>query len=522
MPLRQHDVVLADGRFRVVLTDRRRLFAVIEAPDTALGPLYIALEIDRGARNLRRELGSEHTVGGFLDDLGRGASRTANEGAFKTASHLATTLAPPAFGIVRDVAAHATSLLNQHLPLLPDEARKPIESAARIVLRARLGDLSASRFIEGVVGSVRSGAPEARPVGDALVAASRLVTHALTPSTALTVAADSAPFHAFERMTSAFQRGDFRSLARIADDAAGFAARATETLDDYVKHFAPAAILLPTSNEAGLEDAARTSPRFVQPLARSTDAITTIVGLGVGDVANIASDAASGNIAGAVGDAVGGGAVGGSLGKGAAIGAAIGSVIPGVGTAIGGAVGAIIGGIGSLFGGHSGPINFEHLPGDVGHKLVRQIADKIRHAPRWQAHFQAVYRHLPAGTADVRGLNELVARELFPHDVPGKDATTGHPDGLAEWFAQQPDAERLLHGPGVPPGDRHQLEARINAARPRVGLPRPTPHAATSLAPAHAPSPPHALPPHAPATSPSLALTLPFDCHCAPAPRGRS
>jgi len=518
MTIRQHDVVLADGRFRVVLTDQRRLFAVIDAPDTALGPLYIALEIDRSARDSSRDFGGEHIVGGFLDGLGHGASHVASDGAFKAASSLATTLAPPAFGIVREVAAHATHLLNQHLPLLPDEARKPIESAARIVLRARLGDLSASRFIENVVGSVRSGASEARPVGDALVAASRLVTQALTPSVALSsVATESAPFHAFERMTSALQRGDFGSLARIADDAAGFAARATETLDDYVKHFAPVAILLPTANEAGLADVARASSRFVQPLGRATDAITMVVGLGVGDAVNIASDAASGNIAGAVGDAVGGGAIGGSLGKGAAIGAAIGSVIPGVGTAIGGAVGAIIGGIGSLFGGHHGPIGWEHLPGDVGHKLVRQIAEKIRHAPRWQAHFQAVYRHLPAGTADVKGLNDLVARELFPHDVPGKDATTGHADGLAEWFAQQPDCEKLLHGPGVPPGDRHQLEARINAARPRAGLPRP----ATQVSPS-ATSAPHALPAHASAASPIVSLSLPFDCQCAPAPRGRS
>ena len=267
MSLRQHDVVLADGRFRIVLTDRRRLFAVIDAPDTALGPLYIALEIDRNARARGREFGGEHVVGGVFDDLGHGA--------FRAASNLATTLAPPAFGIVRDVAAQATHLLNQHLPLLPDEARRPIESAARIVLRARLGDLSASRFIEGVVASARSGAHEARPVGDALVAASRLVTHALKPSVALSSAdPHGAPFHAFERMTRALQRGDFGSLARIAEEAAGFAARASETLDDYVKHFAPVAILLPTADEAGLATAARASSRFVQPLGRATDEIT--------------------------------------------------------------------------------------------------------------------------------------------------------------------------------------------------------------------------------------------------------
>jgi hypothetical protein len=47
MPLRQHDIILAEGSFQVVLTNRRRLFAVINAPQTALGPMRIALEVVR-------------------------------------------------------------------------------------------------------------------------------------------------------------------------------------------------------------------------------------------------------------------------------------------------------------------------------------------------------------------------------------------------------------------------------------------------------------------------------------------
>ena len=45
MPLRQHDIILAEGSFQVFLTNRRRLFAVINAPKTALGPMRIALEV---------------------------------------------------------------------------------------------------------------------------------------------------------------------------------------------------------------------------------------------------------------------------------------------------------------------------------------------------------------------------------------------------------------------------------------------------------------------------------------------
>jgi hypothetical protein len=452
MALRQHDVVLAEGRFRIVLTDRRRLFAEIDAPQTALGPLHLAFEIDRRphARELalRNSIPVEHIVGAPLSDIGRAVSRAASEAAFNAASNLATTVAPPAFVAVHDLARQGSHLLNAHLFALPEETRRPIESAARIVMRARLGDLPSKQFIARIVSARRSGAPDVRPVADALLAGNHVVAQALGPSPSVTP-------HPFDQMASALQHGDFRALHEIAvrpsedvEESDGF--------DDYVRHFG--------ASEATIDESA--SSRFVQPLAR-VEPSETSVGFDLGAALNVASDAASGNIGGAIGGAAGGGAA-----KGAAIGGAIGSVIPGVGTAIGGAIGGIIGGIGSLFGGGGGPIDFEHLMGGVGMKLVRQIADKVRQAPRWQAHFQAIYRHLPAGTANVKGLNDLVARELFPHDALGKDATTGHPDGLAEWFAQQPDWERLLHGPGVPPGDRHQLEARVHAARRRLELVR--------------------------------------------------
>ena len=84
MPLRQHDIILAEGSFQVVLTNRRRLFAVINAPQTALGPMRIALEVDRRAfqeaMRIRREIGDERfMVGGFFDDIGHAFSGVANE-----------------------------------------------------------------------------------------------------------------------------------------------------------------------------------------------------------------------------------------------------------------------------------------------------------------------------------------------------------------------------------------------------------------------------------------------------------
>jgi hypothetical protein len=514
MAIRQHDLVLADGRFRVVLTDRHRLFAVLDATETALGPLRVALEIDRrpelGAATARDELPRAHVVAGAPASH---ALALASDRTFRLISRAAPTIGPSVFATLRDAVDHGSLQLNEHLRVLPETKRAHVAAAARVVLRARLGDVGAKRFIARVVGSVRNGSRSARQIGDALVVGGRFVDDALRTS--------SAAVGLFHDLAGALQRGDLRGAEALANDARAKAIVAdAHVLDDYVSLFAnDGAISLRADEDEIVE---MTSPRFVQPLSRALGT-TTITGFDVGDAVNIASDAASGNVAGAVGDA--GGAIGGSLAKGAAIGSAIGSVIPGVGTAIGGAVGAIIGGIGSLFGHHSGPLDYEHLFGGVGMKLVRNVADKIRSAPRWQAHFQAVYRHLPAGTANVKGLGDLVAHELFPHDEYGKDATTGHADGLAEWFAEQPDWERLLHSQGVPPGDRHQLEARVRAAMNRRDIARKAWD--TLFHRSHPTKAPPAAPPRIradllPTWEPVAALPVSTGCACDPKPVGES
>ena len=237
MPLRQHDVVLADGSFQIVLTDRRRLFAVIDAPTTALGPLRVTLEIDRRAR--RDELAlTQHTVsgdsvGGIFDDIGHAVSNVAKgvshtvehaaEGAFNAASKAATTLARPVFNVVRDVTSSGMQLISQHMPFLPEKARKQIESASRIVMRARLGDVTAKQFIHGVVTAVRSGVSGASALGDALLTGSRLVSHVLDAPFKLAehipaiggVLHSLSPFQKFDQVSNAIQRGDFRGLGKI-------------------------------------------------------------------------------------------------------------------------------------------------------------------------------------------------------------------------------------------------------------------------------------------------------------------
>jgi hypothetical protein len=512
MALQQHDLVLAEGRFRVVLTDRRRLFAVLDAPETALGPLRVALEIDRrpllDAPTARDDSRRAHVVAGTRDER---ALAPSSDPAFRLVSSAAPAIARSAFATLRDAVDHGALRLSERLEQVPEVERAHVAAGARIILRARLGDVGARRFIGRVVAAVRDGSPTARPIRDSLVAGSRLVDDALrTSSSALSL---------FRNLVDAIQRGDLRGAEALVNDARAKAIVAeTELLDDYVSLFAKHNESSLRGDERELLDA--TSLRFVQPLSRVLGTTTT-TGFDIGGAIGIASDAASGNVAGAVGGA--GSALGGNLAKGAAIGSAIGTVIPVVGTAIGGAVGAVIGGIGSLFGHHhhSGPLDYEHLLGGVGTKLVRNIADKLRSAPRWQAHFQAVYRHLPAGTANVKGLGDLVAHELFPHDEHGKDATTGHADGLAEWFAEQPDWEQLIHSQGVPPGDRHQLEARVRAVMSRRDVARKARDTLVLRSPPTKPAPP-IREDLLPTWEPIAALPITTGCACDPKPAGES
>jgi hypothetical protein len=264
MPLRQHDIILAEGKFQVVLTNQRRLFAVIDAPQTALGPMRIALEVDRRAfreaMRIRRALNDERfLVGGFFDDIGHAVSGAVNavshvandighghisvdlhglgnlaEGAFNIASKAATSLARPMFDSVKNVSGAAMHLIAEHMPGLPEGVRKSVEAASRIVMRARLGDITAKDFIKGVVSAVRAGVAGARKIGDALLTGSRLVAHVLDLPMRIMehvpglkgvtgFMENLSPFAKFEKMTTLVQKGDFAGLKKmITDDIHAF------------------------------------------------------------------------------------------------------------------------------------------------------------------------------------------------------------------------------------------------------------------------------------------------------------
>jgi hypothetical protein len=230
-PLRQHDVVLADGTFRIVLTNHKRLFAVIDASSTPLGPIHIALEVDRRIHPdllhrealARRGLHPQYIdVGGIFDDIGSFVSKAA-EGAFNAVSKVATTITRPVFDIAKTAASHVMHGIATVTPFLPASARNTISSAARVVARARLGDVTAKQFVQAIAAAAKAGVASARKIGDALLDGARLVArvadlpvHLLGKVPGLgDVLKGISPLQKFDRMTAAIQRGDAKALKQM-------------------------------------------------------------------------------------------------------------------------------------------------------------------------------------------------------------------------------------------------------------------------------------------------------------------
>jgi hypothetical protein len=179
--LRTHDVVLAEGTFRVVLTERRRVLAVLDAPTTALGTLHIVVAVDRTpylAEGVSPLVLTQPTVetAGLFDDIGHAVSHAA-EGAFNAASHAATTIARPAFNLVKAASSEGVHLIAHTIPFLPDKERRQLDAAARTVMRAKLGDLDAKQFIKGIADAAKAGEHAAMHIGDTLLDASKVVSH---------------------------------------------------------------------------------------------------------------------------------------------------------------------------------------------------------------------------------------------------------------------------------------------------------------------------------------------------------
>ena len=234
--LRTHDVVLAEGTFRIAMTPRRRVVAVLNAPTTALGPLHIVLAVDRapflpyGVSPLVLRRPTTMETAGLFDDIGHAfggvahAVEHAAEGAFNAASHVATTIARPAFDLVKAASSEGVHLLAHVVPFLPEKDRRKMDAAARTIMRAKLGDLTAKQFIHGIADAAKAGEHAAQAVGNTLLDASKIVAHvADLPVLALQdvpgvggFVKSISPFQTWDHMASAIQHGDFKKLEEIA------------------------------------------------------------------------------------------------------------------------------------------------------------------------------------------------------------------------------------------------------------------------------------------------------------------
>ena len=217
--LRTHDVVLVDGTFRVVLTPKRRVIAALDVHESVLGPMHLAFEIDRSphlpAHISPAVLERSMATAGVFDDIGHSVSKAA-EGTFNAASHAATAVAHPAFNLVKGAAAEGLHAIG--------DVAHPLEAAAHVVMRAKLGDINAKQFIKTIASAAKSGVHAAQHVGDTLLDASKLVAKAMDVPTIITskipilneVMKSISPYEAYQHMVTALQHGDLREMERIA------------------------------------------------------------------------------------------------------------------------------------------------------------------------------------------------------------------------------------------------------------------------------------------------------------------
>ena len=227
--LRTHDVVVADGTFRVVLTPKRRIVAALHVHESMLGPLHLAFEVDRSAYlepHLRQYQGPHSLeTAGIFDDIGHGLSKAA-EGTFNAASKVATTVARPAFNVAKGAIAEGTHLVAHATPFLPAHLRHQMDSAAHVVLKARLGDVNAKQFIKTIATAAKAGVHAAQHVGNALLDATKFVAKAIDVPVLLASQIPGAggiikglsPLEHFQKMVTSLQKGDFKGLEKMVKD----------------------------------------------------------------------------------------------------------------------------------------------------------------------------------------------------------------------------------------------------------------------------------------------------------------
>lgn len=223
---RRHDVqVLAEGTFRIVMTDAGRIAAIIELEESALGPLHLLLPVESHVQTGGFDFGHVvsdigHAVSHATSDVGHVADQT-----FHAASKVAGDVARPAFNTVRDAAASGAHLIAS-MPYVAKEAADNVAAAARTVMRARMGDIVAKDFIRNIANAANQGLAIAKGPADALLTGTKVVAHVLDTPMALAAhipviggtlhALD--PWQKLERVADAIKRGDFEGLKNVATD----------------------------------------------------------------------------------------------------------------------------------------------------------------------------------------------------------------------------------------------------------------------------------------------------------------
>jgi hypothetical protein len=223
--MRTHDIVLFDGTFRVVLTPKNRVIAVMHAPETPLGPMHVALNIDREASRVFSSAPHHHMeTAGLFDDIGKAA-----EGTFNAVTHVATPLARPAFDVLKGATSQAAHLIANATPLLPHNVRDQIERASQVVMKARLGDLNAKQFLRTIASAAKDGVSAAQHVGNTLLDASKFVAKAVDGPLLMAAApgmgallAPISPLKHYEQLVNAIQKGDVGELKKMVERDVSF------------------------------------------------------------------------------------------------------------------------------------------------------------------------------------------------------------------------------------------------------------------------------------------------------------
>ncbi|MGH7281870.1 MAG: hypothetical protein ACRELY_10130, partial [Polyangiaceae bacterium] len=161
---RTHDVVVADGAFRVVLTAKKRVIAALDVHESLLGPLHLAFEIDR-AGFLPAHIPASAltdpsvTTAGIFDDIGHAVSNAA-EGTFHAVTHTASSVANPLLHLAKDAASQGAHVIG--------DIADPLGAAAHVVMKAKLGDINAKQILKTIGSAANSGVHAAQKIGDTL------------------------------------------------------------------------------------------------------------------------------------------------------------------------------------------------------------------------------------------------------------------------------------------------------------------------------------------------------------------